>query len=107
MTGIGHGQVWWADLPGEKIRPVVVLTRATVAEQLSRIVVAPITSTVRGIATEVPLGRAEGVQDGCVANLDNVQLLSASRLLRRAGRVDVSRWPEFCRAAARMMACRG
>ena len=54
----------------------------------------------------VPLGSAEGVQDGCVANLDNVQLLSTSRLLRRAGRVDVSRWAEFCRAVARMMACR-
>lgn len=106
MRGIGHGQVWWADMPGEKIRPVVVLTRASVAERLSRVVVAPVTSTVRGIATEVPLGSAEGVEDGCVANLDNVQLLSTSRLLRRAGRVDGLRWPEFCRAAARMMACR-
>jgi mRNA interferase MazF len=93
-------------MPGEKIRPVVVLTRASVAERLSRVVVAPVTSTVRGIATEVPLGSAEGVEDGCVANLDNVQLLSTSRLLRRAGRVDGLRWPEFCRAAARMMACR-
>jgi len=105
VKGIGHGQVWWADMPGEKIRPVVLLTRARVAEHLTRVVVAPVTSTVRGIATEVNLGKVEGVAEGSVANLDNVQLLAVTRLLRRAGRVDPSRWPEFCQAMARMMAC--
>lgn len=103
MDGLGHGQVWWADL--DKIRPVVILTRARIAPHLHRVLVAPITSTVRGISTEVPLGVEEGVQAGSVANLDNIQLVPVARLLREAGRVSPSRWEEFCSAMATVMAC--
>ncbi len=103
MNGLGHGQVWWADL--EKVRPVVVLTRARVAPRLTRVLVAPVTSTVRGIATEVPVGAAEGLAEGSVANLDNVQLLPVDRLLRRAGAVPADRWDEFCAAMQRVLAC--
>lgn len=102
MTDVGHGQVWWAEL--DKIRPVVILTRARVAPRLHTLVVAPITTTVRGIPTEVAVGEAEGVRDQSVANLDNVQLLAVDRLLRLAGVVRPSRWPEFCRAMSTMMA---
>ena len=105
MAGLelGHAQVWWADL--DKVRPVVVLTRARVAPRLQRVLVAPITTTVRGLATEVALGPTEGVRDGSVANLDNVQLIPVDRLLRRAGRIARPRWMEFCRAMAKVMAC--
>jgi len=102
---LGDGDVWWADFADEKVRPVVVLTRRRIASRLTRVVVAPITSTVRDIPTEVPLGSAEGVRDGSVASLDNLQLLDVNRLLRRAGRVPADRWPEFCRAVATMMNC--
>jgi len=102
MKGLGHGQVWWADL--DKVRPVVVLTRERVAPRLTRVVVAPVTTTVRGLATEVPLGEAEGLAES-VANLDNAQLLAVGRLLRRAGTVAPSRWPEFCTAMHALMAC--
>jgi mRNA interferase MazF len=100
---LGHGQVWWADL--DKVRPVVVLTRARLAPQLARVLVAPITTTVRGISTEVPLGEREGVREGSVANLDNVQLVARDALVQRAGDVDPGRWPEFCGAMANVMAC--
>ena len=103
MNDLGHGQVWWADL--DKVRPVVVLTRAAVAPLLRRVVVAPVTTTARGLATEVGLGPAEGVRDGSVANLDNLQLISIDWLLQRTGRVDDDRWPEFCRATARVLGC--
>ncbi len=103
MKGLAHGQVWWADV--DKVRPVVVLTRGRVADRLQRVLVAPITTTVRGLATEVALGEAEGVTQGCVANLDNAQLVPVDVLLRRAGRVNPSRWPEFCTAMAKVMAC--
>lgn len=103
--GVGDGDIWWADVADEKIRPVVVLTRRRIASRLTRVVVAPITTTVREIPTEVPLGSAEGVRDGSVANLDNLQLLDTSRLLRRAGRISKQRWPEVCRAVATMMNC--
>jgi mRNA interferase MazF len=105
MDGLGHGQVWWADLSGEKIRPVVVLTRGTVAPLLGRVLVAPITSTIRSLRSEVPLGTAEGVVEGSVANLDNVQLVNVDRLLRQMGRVTADRWPEVCRALAWAIAC--
>jgi mRNA interferase MazF len=103
VNDLGHGQVWWADL--DKIRPVVVITRARVAPLLHRVLVAPVTSTVRGIVTEVAVGSDEGVQAGSVANLDNIQLIPVELLLRLAGRVPTARWPEFCSAMASMMAC--
>lgn len=104
MRGLGHGQVWWADL--DEVRPVLVLTRARVAPHLTRVVVAPITTVVRGIDTEVALGAAEGVVDGSVANTDNLQLVRVDRLLRRAGCLDPDRWRECCAAVAHMMGCR-
>ena len=100
---LGHGDVWWVDL--DKVRPVVVLTRRRVASQLTRILVAPVTTTVRDLPTEVTLGQLEGVKPGSVANLDNVQLIPASTLLRRAGFVDPARWHEFCGAMMSVMAC--
>ncbi len=103
MEGLGHGQVWWADL--DKVRPVVVLTRSRVAPNLQRVLVAPITTTVRGLGTEVSLGVGEGVREGSVASLDNVQLVPVDRLLRRAGRVPGHRWAEFCVAMGKVMAC--
>ncbi|MEI2640217.1 MAG: type II toxin-antitoxin system PemK/MazF family toxin [Microthrixaceae bacterium] len=102
---LGHGDIWWADLPGEKIRPVVVLTRRRIASRLTRVIVAPITTTVRDIPTEISLGRSEGVAEGSVANVDNLHLLDTERLLSRAGCISDERWPEFCRAVTTMMAC--
>lgn len=103
MNGLGHGQLWWADL--DKIRPVVVLTRARVAPRLARVLVAPVTTTARGLTTEVPLGPAEGVKEGSVANLDNIQLVPVDSLLRLAGEVPRQRWPAFCAALAAVIAC--
>lgn len=103
MRGVGHGQVWWVDL--DKVRPVVILTRGTVASRLARVLCAPITTTIRGLATEVRLGQAEGVRDGSVASLDNAQQVPVDRLLRQAGIVAPDRWSEFCTALARVAAC--
>lgn len=103
MRGLGHGQVWWADL--DKVRPVLVLTREAVADRLSRVLVAPVTTTVRDIPVEVPLGPDEGVAAGSVANLDNVQLVPVTRLVQRAGTVGRARWPEVCQAMGHTIAC--
>lgn len=103
MKGLGHGQVWWADL--DKVRPVVILTRARVAPLLARVLVAPITTTCRGLVTEVGLGPLEGLDEDCVASLDNAQLVPVSRLLRQAGQVSGARWPEFGVAMGKVLAC--
>lgn len=102
MNDLGHGQVWWADL--DKVRPVVVLTRegrASVAPGARR----THHHKVRGLTTEVAIGEPEGVRDGSVASLDNVQLVPVDRLLRRTGRVAPDRWHEFCAAVHAVMAC--
>jgi len=103
VRGLAHGQVWWADL--DKIRPVVVLTRGRVASRLTRVLVAPVTTTIRGLAVEVPIGGAEGVKQGSVANLDNAHLLHVNRLIALAGSVAHHRWAEFCTAMQNVMAC--
>jgi mRNA interferase MazF len=103
VKGLEHGQVWWADI--DRVRPVVVLTRTRVASRLHRVLVAPVTTTVRGIATEVPLGGAEGVKPGSVASLDNAQLLPVDQLVAPAGRVDPDRWHEFCEAMSKVIGC--
>ena len=102
---MANGEVWWADVPNDNIRPVVVLTRSRVANRLHAVVVAPITSTARGLATEVAMGSAEGVREGSVANLDNTMLLHQSAFGRKCGQVDAAKWPEFCRAIHKMMGC--
>ena len=56
-----------ADL--DKRRPVIVLTRDPLGRSLHSVLVAPVTSTVRGVSTEVPVGPADGVRIASVANL--------------------------------------
>ena len=104
MRRLGHGQVWWADVGN--VRPVVILTRASVAPRLNRIVVAPVTTTIRGIATEVEVGEREGLYEGCVVNVDNLQLIDADALVHQAGELDYARWTEVCAAVDHMMSCR-
>jgi mRNA interferase MazF len=78
-----RGVVWMASL--DKKRPVVVLTRDPMGRYLHSVLVAPVTSTIRGLSTEVPLGRECGLKVASVANLDNTQLVARDRLVRRIG----------------------
>ena len=97
MTAVvRRGEVWLADL--DKVRPVIVLTRDPLGRLLHSVVVAPVTSTVRGLSTEVPLGSDDGIRHPSVANLDNVQLLSRDRLQRRVGRVRPATMRALCAA---------
>jgi mRNA interferase MazF len=57
----------------DKRRPVVVLTRSSALRFLPRATIAPITSSIRGIASEVVLGPEDGMRDLCVVSLDNLQ----------------------------------
>jgi mRNA interferase MazF len=101
----GRGEVWLADLPGDKIRPIVVMTRGSVIRYLHSVVVAPITSTVRGIPSEVLLTVEDGLLHASAANFDNVQLVSRSRLIRRVGVLSDANLAEACRALRFAVAC--
>ena len=75
-----RGDIAWAELPAPAgRRPVAVVTRSRAIPQLGAIVVAPVTSTVRGIASEVLVGETEGLKRECVINCD--QLFSVPRSL--------------------------
>src|SRR5262249_52283031 len=99
-----RGDVWIAQL--DKRRPVIVLTRNPMGEHLSQVIVAPVTSTVRGISTEVPLGPDDGIGKPSVANLDNVQLVRKVDLLQRVGSVRPATMSQICRALRFAVDCR-
>jgi mRNA interferase MazF len=64
----------------DKTRPVLVLTRELVRPHMTRVTVAPITTTIRGLSTEVPVGRANGIAHNSVVSCDNVATVPASAL---------------------------
>ncbi len=71
---------WYKFKPPDKERPAVVLTRDSALQFLGEATIAPITSTIRGIPTEVPLKESDGVKTACVINLDHVQTVSKGKL---------------------------
>jgi mRNA interferase MazF len=79
-----QGEVWWARAD-DKRRPVLIVTRSAAVPVLERILVAPVTRTVRGIPTEIPLGPPEGLPDECAASFDNLQPISRRFLDGRVG----------------------
>jgi mRNA interferase MazF len=93
-----RGEVWVADVPGEKRRPVLILTRDPMGRLLHSVICAPITSTARGVATEIPMSVAEGLDAPSVANFDNTQLLPRWGLIRRLGRATPQTMEAACRA---------
>lgn len=100
-----RGEVWLADLPGDKIRPIVVMTRGSVIRHLHSVVAAPVTSTVRGIPSEVSLTREDGLLHDSVANFDSLQLVPRARLLRQVGALSDAKLLEACRALRFAIAC--
>jgi mRNA interferase MazF len=69
----------------DKRRPVVVLTRESVRPYLGWVTVAPITSTARGLTTEVPVGRANGLDHESVITCDNIATIAVSELGEQIG----------------------
>lgn len=81
-----RAEVWWVDLPSPVgSRPAVVLTRDAVLDTIGSIVVAIVTRTVRGLETEIRLGRREGLPRPCVATLDNILTIPRRRFVRLMG----------------------
>jgi mRNA interferase MazF len=71
----------------DKPRPVLVLTRELVRPHLSTVTIAPITTTIRGLSTEVPVGTANGLEEPCVVACDHVTTIPAAALGRQIGRL--------------------
>lgn len=88
-----------------KIRPVVVLTRDRAIDYLSHVTVAPVSSTIRGNASEVVLSDEDGMKAPCAINLHHAITVEKSRLGRRVAQLHPSRMVEICRALSYSLGC--
>ena len=106
--GIARGDVClYGFAPRDKKRPVVVLTRDSAIAYLSTVTVAPITSTIRGVPSEVVLGEEDGMNAPCVVNLHNAVTVSQQRLGKRMARLSSLRMREICSALHFSLGCDG
>ena len=86
-------------------RPVLVLTRDSAIPYLSTVTVAPVTSSMRGVPSEVALDESDGMKGPCAANLHNIITVSQGRLGRRLARLNDVRWNEVCAAIRFSLGC--
>ena len=89
----------------DKTRPVVVLTRDSAIAYLSTVSIAPITSTIRGVASEVILSEEDGMKTSCAVNLHNVVTVSMDRLGKRIAQLNSARMNEICAALRFSLGC--
>jgi mRNA interferase MazF len=97
---VRRGEIYLATLP-EPVgrRPVLLVTRTAAVQVRTAVTVAPVTRTIRGIASEVPLGRTHGLRTRSVANCDSLQTISKSALHRKPlGFLTVDELPVLDRA---------
>lgn len=104
MSAPRQGEVWWAEAE-DKRRPVLVVTRDDAIPVLRRVIVAPVTRSVRGIPTEVALGADDGLAVECAASFDNLQPVDRRLLTQRVGALSPPRRGEVCRALDALADC--
>jgi len=93
--------------PPDKKRPVLVLTRNSAIGYLTSVTVAPITSSIRGVPSEVVLTEEDGMKSACAVNLHNTVTVASNRLGKRVARLNSSRMDEVCRALRFSLGCDG
>jgi len=103
---VRRGEIWLYSFKSpNKRRPVVVLTRPEVIEYLNTVMVAPITSTVRGAPSEVVVGPDEGLKRDSAVNLDHVQTVDKAKLKQFVGSLDAGKMRQVCGALAIATGC--
>lgn len=101
-----RAEVWWCEMPEIGRRPVVVLSRDAVIPRHRRALVAPCTTTIRGLVSEVVLEPGEDpVPLRCAVNLDSVESVALAVLVERLGRLGDLRMREVCAALAVAVDC--
>ena len=91
--------------PPDKKRPAVVLTRNSAIAYLSTVTVAPITSTIRSVPSEVVLSEEDGMKTPCAVNLHNAVTVSQHRLGKRVAQLNSLRMNEICAALRFSLGC--
>lgn len=104
--GIARGDIrLCAFAPPDKRTPVLVLTRESAIRYLSTVTVAPITSAIRGVPSELALNEEDGMKAPCAVNLHNAVTITQRRLGRRVSKLNAARMNELCAALRFAFGC--
>jgi mRNA interferase MazF len=101
---VARGEVWWGEAPDDEGRPFLVVSRDAANAAMQRVLVAPVTTRVRDLPSELALGAEEGLPVASVASLDNVRPFPKAMLVRRLGALG-PRQHEICRAVRATFDC--
>jgi len=101
---VARGEIWWGESPDESGRPFLVVSRDAANRVMQRVLVAPVTTRLRGLASELTLGRDEGLPVESAASFDNLRPFPKAMLVRRVGALG-PRLHEICSAAAATLDC--
>ncbi len=103
---VSRGEIWLHTFKTpDKRRPVLVLSRPETIPLITTVIVAPITSTIRGLPSEVPVGVEEGLKNPSAVNLDHVQIVEQAKLERFIGSLDSGKMADVCQALAIAVGC--
>lgn len=103
---MNRGEIWLHTFaPPDKRRPVLILSRQSVIGLLRTVIVAPVTSTLRGLPSEVPVGIEEGLKHVSGVNLDHVQTVEQRDLRHFVGSLSPEKMEDVCRALAVATGC--
>jgi mRNA interferase MazF len=102
---VTRGELWWVELPEQKRRPYLILSRDVALTVLNRVITVPLTTTIRGIPTEVPLDTDDGLPRPCVASLDNIENVPRWAFTERIGLLGEPRMRQVCAALKLAVDC--
>lgn len=102
---VARGDIWWGETADEKGRPYLVVSRDAANAAMQRVLVAPVTSRIRGVPSELTVGREEGLPLPSVASFDNLRPFPKSMLVRKLGALAPRRRFELCAVAAATLDC--
>ncbi len=107
MNGLpSRGEIWWCELPEISRRPVVVVSRDVAIPRLRRAVIAPCTTNIRGLPSEVVLEPVEDpIPRRSAVNLDSMESVSIATLTQRLGRLSDERMRQVCTALNIAVSC--
>lgn len=105
---LNRGEIWLYTFKApDKRRPVVILSRQEVIPLLRTVMVAPITSTIRGAPSEVVVGVEEGLRGDSAITLDHVQTVEKRRLRQFVGNLGPDKMRQVCRNLSIATGCAG
>jgi mRNA interferase MazF len=102
---VSRGDICWLELPNEKRRPALVLTRDEAIPAMQKVIVAFVTSRIRGIPTEICLGPEDGMPRECAVSFDNVRAVPKVLLGDPMTSLAGKRMHEVCKALAIATGC--